>query len=757
MSLWWTLLCCPCLLAIYTDDFVVQLAPGADPVKVGSELSMSHRESLGEGWHHYRHGKINRRSAAPMSGHLRGKLDNHRHVVKMEQQQARKRVKRDYFSALEPPADPLYPSMFYLDPAFPNRAPTDLDRDGRPQIRHMNITGAWEQGYSGAGVVVTILDDGIEYNHTDLSENYDELASFDINDNDADPMPSYNQHNRAINFASDKSYKVNSATKLTEQVIGYQKELNRHGTRCAGEVAATANNSVCVPGIAYRARVGGIRMLDGDVTDLVEAKSIGWRPDHVDIYSASWGPDDDGQTVDGPATLARAAFRRGAETGRNGLGSIFVWASGNGGKFSDNCNCDGYTNSIYTVSISSTSQNERIPWYSEACASTLASTYSSGDQQERQIVTTDLHNICTQSHTGTSASAPIAAAILALALEANPALGWRDMQHLLVRTSRKRLLHADDWRQNSLGRDYSHRYGYGLIDAGALVELAHGWRPVPPQRNRTVTLLDQKINAPLDLRAEFVNNEALFTIEVKRREKLKIDKLEHVVVVLSIAFAKRGELRLEVTSPHGTKSTILDKRPNDKSRKGFDHFEFLSVHFWDESPIGNWTLKIVNLGGSRQQEGSLKHFQLRLHGTGYDQYDVECPHAQVYDLVHFLCISNCSIGTYQKGPPPNSDSQTDQCARCPKNCVRCTGPRTHQCAEFAEPERKSRNREDDCQNGDSLNLLTTGFFSTPELSQRQLLVNFVLVAVGFGAILVFNKKRKKQTILYTPLPTIIDR
>ena len=98
----------------------------------------------------------------------------------------------------------------------------------------------------------------------------------------------------------------------------------------------------------------------------------------------------------------------------------------------------------------------------------------------------------------------------------------------------------------------------------------------------TVTLLDQKINAPLDLRTEFVNNEALFTIEVKRREKLKIDKLEHVVVVLSIAFAKRGELRLEVTSPHGTKSTILDKRPNDKSRKGFDHFEFLSVHFWDE-------------------------------------------------------------------------------------------------------------------------------------------------------------------------------
>ena len=94
--------------------------------------------------------------------------------------------------------------------------------------------------------------------------------------------------------------------------------------------------------------------------------------------------------------------------------------------------------------------------------------------------------------------------------------------------------------------------------------------------------MDQKINASIDLRKAFANNQASFTIEVKRREKLKIDKLEHVVVILSIAFPKRGELKLEITSPHGTKSTILDKRPNDKSRKGFDQFEFLSVHFWDE-------------------------------------------------------------------------------------------------------------------------------------------------------------------------------
>ena len=74
------------------------------------------------------------------------------------------------------------------------------------------------------------------------------------------------------------------------------------------------------------------------------------------------------------------------EQGRRGLGSVFVWASGNGGRSKDHCSCDGYTNSIYTLSISSATQLGNVPWYSEACSSTLATTYSSGSQNEKQIV-----------------------------------------------------------------------------------------------------------------------------------------------------------------------------------------------------------------------------------------------------------------------------------------------------------------------------------------------------------------------------------
>lgn len=72
--------------------------------------------------------------------------------------------------------------------------------------------------------------------------------------------------------------------------------------------------------------------------------------------------------------------------GRGGLGSVFIWASGNGGTNYDNCNCDGYANSIYTLSVGSVLASGRRPRYSEACSSTLTTTYSSSTRSELQIV-----------------------------------------------------------------------------------------------------------------------------------------------------------------------------------------------------------------------------------------------------------------------------------------------------------------------------------------------------------------------------------
>ena len=136
--------------------------------------------------------------------------------------------------------DPRYPLMWYAN---------------RGGMLDMNVQEAWKMGITGKDIVVTILDDGVEKNNPDLVENYDPGASADINDNDPDPTPRYD-------------------------LI----DSNRHGTRCAGEVSASANNSICGVGIAFKSKIGGVRMLDGDVTDAVEARSLSLNNQHIDIY-----------------------------------------------------------------------------------------------------------------------------------------------------------------------------------------------------------------------------------------------------------------------------------------------------------------------------------------------------------------------------------------------------------------------------------------------------------------------------------------
>ena len=72
-----------------------------------------------------------------------------------------------------------------------------------------------------------------------------------------------------------------------------------------------------------------------------------------------------------------------------------------------------------------------------------------------------------------------------------------------------------------------------------------------------------------------------------------INYLEHVQAKLTIQAKRRGDLIIHLTSPMGTRSTILPQRPNDGDcLKGFDGWAFLSVHFWGENPAGRWKLEI---------------------------------------------------------------------------------------------------------------------------------------------------------------------
>uniref|UniRef100_A0ABM0GMC3 Furin-like n=1 Tax=Saccoglossus kowalevskii TaxID=10224 RepID=A0ABM0GMC3_SACKO len=337
----------------YTNEYAVHVRGGPE-VADNLAVMYGYRNigQIGSLKDHYlfEHSDVPRIAKRPATGpHTR--LNDEENVQWMEQQMVIKREKRDMMNNF---TDPLWSDEWYIN------------RDGVT----MKVQEAWDAGYTGKDVVVTIADDGLEIDHPDLIGNYDQEASIDLNDRDSNPYPR-----------------------------STPDDYNNHGTRCAGAVAMMANNSICGVGIAYNARIGGIRILDGKVTDSVEASALSYQPQHVDIYSSSWGPTDDGETLEGPGRLVTQALYDGATNGRGGKGSIYVLAAGNGGVV-DDCNCDGYQANIYTVSITSATEKGTKPFYTESCASALATTYSSGDAGERQICSTDEHQKCTKHHTG---------------------------------------------------------------------------------------------------------------------------------------------------------------------------------------------------------------------------------------------------------------------------------------------------------------------------------------------------------------------
>ncbi len=475
------------------------------------------------------------------------------------------------------PNDPLYSDQWHLKTSGTAVAGTDV-----------NIEDVWKYGATGGtrgvGVRIGIVDDGLQTAHPDLASNVDTANDYDWNGRDNDPNPGTGDD---------------------------------HGTSCAGNAGAAGNNSRGVIGTAPESRLVGMRLIAAEVTDLQESEAMAYLPQLVQIKSNSWGPDDDGRSLSAPGPMTQAAFANSAATGRDGKGSIFVWAGGNGGATAtrDNSNYDGYANSIYTIAIGATDSRARRADYAEPGANLVVCAPSSGsgslgittvDRTGREGYNTasgDAGNY-TDDFGGTSSATPTAAGIIALLLEKNPDLGWRDVQEILIRSARKIAPTDADWQDNGAGFHFNHNFGAGLIDAQAAVGLATGWTNLGSQAS--------VVSTQSGISASIPNNSATGVTRTFSIPSSNL-RVEQTTLRLSITHAARGELEISLTSPSGTVSRLAETR-NDRNAN-YSDWTFSSVRNWGELSSGTWTLKIADRSGTNGSVGTLTAAELKVFGT----------------------------------------------------------------------------------------------------------------------------------------------
>lgn len=443
----------------------------------------------------------------------------------------------------------------------------------------INVTDVWMQGITGKGVTACVVDDGLDYDSLDLKDNFFAEGSHDYNDHENLPTP-----------------------KLSD---------DRHGTRCAGEIAA-GRNDACGVGLAYDAKISGVRILSGDISDIDEALAINYEMQKNFIYSCSWGPPDDGKTMQAPGILIKKAMVTATQQGRDGKGSIYVFAAGNGAASDDNCNFDGYTNSIYSITVGAIDKNNNHPYYSEACSAQLVVTYSSGGGDS--IHTTDVGaNKCTSQHGGTSAAGPIGVGVYALLLQARPDLTWRDVQWLTVLTA-VQFDQPSDWTKTSLGRTFSHQFGYGKLDAWAIVEKSKDWKLVKPQAWFWSPWMHVKKAIP-----EGDHGLAsVFEVTEDMLKEANLERVEHITLTMNVEHQRRGDLLVQLISPTGMVSHLATARRSDEAPSGYDDWTFMSVAHWGEPGIGNWTVVVKDVISGNLKKGTFVDWKLRLWGECID-------------------------------------------------------------------------------------------------------------------------------------------
>jgi subtilisin-like proprotein convertase family protein len=172
------------------------------------------------------------------------------------------------------------------------------------------------------------------------------------------------------------------------------------------------------------------------------------------------------------------------------------------------------------------------------------------------------------------------------------------------------------WRLNGLNRFVSHKYGYGKMDATALVNASRTFPLLP--KGAQVSFPKVQVNSEIPLGIQPL----LLHFSVSEEEAKTVGKVEKVKVTVSVRHPRRGSLSMKLTSPLGTESIIALERPFDNSKDGLKDWSFITVHCWGETAYGCWNLSVFDSRPENNPEtktplerGVFISWSLQIYGT----------------------------------------------------------------------------------------------------------------------------------------------
>ena len=493
---------------------------------------------------------------------------------------------------LTPPTDPLFRYQWFL---------SNTGQSGGAPGSDINVLPVWPD-YTGKGVRVGIVDDGTQLDHPDLKANIDVVGSWDAVQN----RPGGNA------FGDDN-----------------------HGTAVAGLVGEVANNGIGGSGVApdatllaYRINLGG---KGNTFADIAFQKALQAK---ADVVNNSWGPDlAFTNNVNDPALASLfTALNALAAQGRDGNGSIVLFANGNRGAERYDGNLDNVLNSRHVIAVGANDDANQRASYSTPGADLLvsapagASTSQAEDRPGNGVLTTDrtgsdgYNTLAGPSgdwaygFAGTSAATPVTSGVVALILQADPKLGYRDVQEILAHSARFIDTAATSWVPTHPGSSpwnggaelFSRNYGFGHVDAHGAVRLAEIYPYLHSAPRSDANVLQQTasvtVNTQIDSDPEPGADDDFPTLSSSVSFGVSLPAgvtLNHVDLGLFAQFEHPANLTVRLTSPSGTTIAMIDHPANAGDPWPQGGFMMGTGAFWGEQGAGTWTVT-VSLAGDKQ-------------------------------------------------------------------------------------------------------------------------------------------------------------